>query len=904
MITIAIEAFCLVVTLVAIWAYIFYGIHSKIHRLLPLIMGLVALFQIYELTRLILGHDTLFWFLEDLLFLQMSYLLVFYFIDYLDTKLSTITHIVMLVCLLISDGLVYVLPYDTFWYYAVIVVFTTICILLIIGLIVSAYKKRSYSPSESRTNTLLGAMVLLPIAVICIDNIRWVNHGLELILSIEISIVGISVMIGKGLIGDTRYILNDSVFTESDVPMMLFDQDFYFMAANDEAKQIFSEYHLERPTLKEYLPDRTALSEMIMKAENGEEVKLGEKYYHWEISEVINNNKVRGHIAQLIDITDQKNEIKQMELQKIAAEEQSVMKARFLAVSSHELRSPLHAIIGISQILSDKKEISYQDRRMAAHINSSGNSLLKIVNSILDFSKLESGSFELSNRTYDLLPLLTELAQISLVNLGKKQVLFSIEVVSTYPAYLIGDELRIREMLQNVLSNAIKFTTEGEIRCRIEFREVENGTIMTCVVKDTGAGMSEEIIGKVFDDYSSFAAESVLEGTGLGLSVVSQFAKLMGGDAWAESDGETGSTVGFTIFQGIANESETRPPICIDQFSINDFKKLGTVDVVPTFCYPDARVLVVDDMEINRQIIKELTAPWLFKIDEASDGTEGVEMAKKTDYDLIILDLLMPTMSGDEAAKEIREFSDVPLILMSANLFDDTKDDYLTKGFDAILAKPLEMMEVKTTLERLLPEEKAVRPDEVSKDQMTPDTFNSLESKLKTLQTFAKELSDTALNIEKLYMMDINLFQTRVHGIKGAARQLGYTYVATRSEIMEMAAKAGHTGFIEEHISNYANELQAAVDEIEPELMLLEREIKADDTSQFIKPVGSVVRVNDLFEDLLDGFEKFSMDKIEEAVKELQSLSLSEKDQALLDKAIEAMDDFEYEEGAEIIKSR
>lgn len=902
--TIAIEAICIGITLVAIWAYIYFGIHSKVHRLLPLIMGLVALFQIYEITRLILGYDNLFWFLEDMLFLQMSYLLVFYFIDYLDTKLSIITHVIMLILLLTSDVLIFVFPYESFQYYAVIVAFSTVCILLIIGLIATSLKMRSYSPTETRTNALLGAMLLLPIVVICVDNIRWVNHGLELILSIEISIIGVSAMIWRGLIGDTRFILNDSVFTESDVPMMLFDQDYYFMAANDKAKKVFSQYDLERPTLKKTLPDRMALSEMVYRANDGEEVKLGDQYYRWQISKVINNGQSRGFIVQLIDITDEKNEIKQIELQKIAAEEQSVMKARFLAVSSHELRSPLHAIIGISQILSDKKELSYQERRMAAHINSSGNSLLKIVNSILDFSKLESGTFELSNRTYDLLPLLTELAQISLVNLGKKPVLFSIEVVSTYPAYLIGDELRIREMFQNVLSNAIKFTNEGEIRCRIEFQDVENGTIMTCIVKDTGSGMSENVIGKIFDDYSSFAAESVVEGTGLGLSVVSQFAKLMGGDAWAESDGVSGSTVGFTIFQGVSDDTESRPPICIDQFSINDYKKLGTVDVVPTFCYPDARVLVVDDMEINRQIIKELMAPWLFTMDEACDGTEGVEMAKKGDYDIIILDLLMPTMNGDETAKEIREFSNVPLILMSANLFDDTKDDYLDKGFNAILPKPLEMMEVKTTLERLLPKEKAVRPDEVSKDMATPDVFNSLESKLKTLQTFSKELSDTALNIEKIFMMDINLFQTRVHGIKGAAKQLGYSFIAIRSEIMEMAAKAGHIGFIENFISDYANELQAAVDEIEPELSLLERELKADDTSQFIKPVGSKVRVNDLFEDLLDGFEKFSMDKVEEAIKELQALSLTEEDQAILEKAIEAMDDFEYEEGVKILQSR
>ena len=898
---IAVETFFLILTMIVIWTYIMSGTYYRVHRLLPVIMVLIAAFQFSELSRLVFGYDDVFRRLNDIVLIQACYYVVCYFEDYLEIKIPRPLHYIAFLLMLVTDAMVFTQEIGHPLYRISVPVFFLVCVVLVVYLQARATFVQSYSRRESKINVLIGIALGVPGIVVLYDCIFGESNGFQLVISLEISLLIIWYLVVSGQIIDTRAVLNDNVFESSDIPTMLFDTDFYLITANDVAKKIL----IEKGFLSENMRkgEYRKLAAAIRVKKDGQEEIIGNDTYRWQITNVEHKGRIGGYITQLLDVSAQKEETRQMEILKDAAEEQNVMKAQFLAMQSHELRSPLQAIIGISQILSAKKEISPQDRRLAQHINSSGNTLLRIVNSILDFSKLEAGHFELSSRPYDFMAVLMELAQMSLVNLDKKPILFSIEVQSMYPSFLVGDEMCVKEMIQNILSNAIKFTSEGEIRCYIEFSEVPDGVVMTCTVKDTGTGMTPEQQEHIFDDYASYASQTAKEGTGLGLSIVSRMAKMMQGGAWAESDGVSGSTIGFAILQGVADNSEKKPPTSIDQFSFKGSKLTSANRVHPSYCYPDANVLFVDDMAINRHILKELTEPWKFNVDEADDGTTAVEAVKNNPYDLIILDLRMEKMNGDEAARIIRGMCDTPLILMSANLFDNTRDEYLTRGFDAVLSKPLEMPEIKSVLETFLPEDKRVAAEDVTEDA-DRDSFKQIETKRKTLQTFRGEIYEAGLDIQKTYMMDMNLFQTRVHGIKGAARQLGYTYVADKSEVMEMAAKAGHTAYIERYINEYADDLFATVDELDSELQHVEMEISRNPERNKVKISASREEIDKLFAEMKEGFEQYNYDKIEDSANKLDALALDDSERAFLNEAVKAMEDFDYEMGVKLFGDR
>ncbi|MBR5337108.1 MAG: response regulator [Lachnospiraceae bacterium] len=898
---IAVETFFLILTMIVVWTYILSGTYYRVHRLLPLIMGLIVAFQFCELARLIFGFNFVFRRLNDLILIQACYFVACYFEDYLEVKIPRPVHFICFILMLSTDAVVFSQSVDHPLYRIFMLVFFLVCVVLVVSLQVRATFVQSYSRREGKINALIGIALGVPGIVVLYDTVFGEPNGFQLVICLEVSLFIIWYLVVSGQIIDTRSVLNESVFDSSEIPTMLFDTDFYLITANDVAKKMLVEkgFLSENMRKKEYRKLAAAVRVKI----DGQEEVIGEGTYRWQITNVEYKGRISGYITQLLDVSAQKEETRQMEMLKDAAEEQSVLKAKFLAMQSHELRSPLQAIIGISQILSAKKEISPQDRRLAQHINSSGNTLLRIVNSILDFSKLEAGHFELTSRPYDFMAVLMELAQMSLVNLDKKPVLFSIEVQSMYPSVVVGDEMCVKEMIQNILSNAIKFTSEGEIRCYIEFSEVPDGVVMTCKVKDTGTGMTPEQQEHIFDDYASYASQTAKEGTGLGLSLVSRMAKMMHGGAWAESDGVTGSTIGFAILQGVADNAERKPPTSIDQFSFKGNKLNSANRVHPSYCYPDANVLIVDDMQINRHILKELTEPWKFKVDEADDGTTAVEAVKNNHYDLIVLDLRMEKMNGDEAARIIRGMCDTPLILMSANLFDNTRDEYLTKGFDAILSKPLEMPEIKGVLESFLPEEKRIAAEDVT-EAAERDSFRQIETKKKTLQTFRGEIYEAGLDIQKTYMLDINLFQTRVHGIKGAARQLGYVYVADKSEIMEMAAKAGHTSYIERYINEYADDLFATVDELDSEIQLVDMEINRNPGKSTAKISASREEIDKLFSEMKEGFELYNYDKIEECANKLDALALDDSERAFLDEAVKALEDFDYELGVKLFVDR
>lgn len=677
----------------------------------------------------------------------------------------------------------------------------------------------------------------------------------------------------------------------ADIAVISFDTDYYYLGANMAAKHLFFEEigTSEKKKIRaSYVDD---IKKMVRAMDHPRIVEYRGHFYKCQINEVYYQKQLKGYNLSVIDITEQKNETRMMASLREAADDKTALKSRFLATMSHDLRSPLHAIIGISDILAAKREISSQNRTMLLHIKSAGETLLTQVDAILDYSKLESGKFTLARHTYNLDSVLEELAHMSVINLQSKPIQFTLQVQDEHPRQLIGDEMRVREIIQNLLANAAKYTKQGEIECVVTFQTMPKAgrVFITCSVKDTGAGMSKKQLEQIFDEYVSFSDERMARGTGLGLCIVKQLAERMSGSVSATSDGVSGSTVTASFYQEYAG-SDMCPAFVLDSDTILRQTTEFHCNVRPVFIYPKAKVLLADDMRINQEIFRELVLPWKFEVEFAEDGKKAVEMARTGNYQLIFLDQMMPEMMGDEAAVEIRKFSDTPLIMMTANLSDGLRGEYLQKGFTDFLPKPIEILALQKVIEQHMPH--AYRYDPYLEDgiESFPDKKSRENATRRTLETFISEVTPLIEELPVYATENLELFRTRVHGVKGASRQIGEISLSECAEIMEMAAKTQNIRFIEEHMPDLLKELEEGIREVREELAN-------------IPPVreqrkATVADKEELFKRLKAGFEHYELDEIEECIAQLENASLTTAELELFEQAKAACDEMDYEAGS------
>jgi CheY-like chemotaxis protein len=563
---------------------------------------------------------------------------------------------------------------------------------------------------------------------------------------------------------------------------------------------------------------------------------------------------------------------------------------------SHDLRSPVHAMIGISDILLGQKTLSAKNRGMLEQMKNEGATLLEQVDSILLYSKLESGRVELQRNRYDIKKILENLAYMSAINLREKPIELTVSIETEYPAELAGDERGIHHIIQNLVSNAEKYTEEGEICCQIfcEPEREQHRVRVTCKVRDTGCGMTEAQLGQAFDEYVTFADGIMKTGMGLGLCIVRQLAEMMEGTVKAESDGETGSTLTASFYQEYDSE-EFCPPVTITKQNVLGQEVFFHKQVTPNYVYPDAWVLMADDMQVNQEVFKGLAEPWQFHIDFVANGKQAIESVKKKKYQLIFLDLIMPEISGIEVAEEIQSQCDTPLIAMTADLSNETRKACVEKGFWDFLEKPVVLSALQKMIEENMPEEFR-KPVKQSTQQIGLNQCNQdKELYRRTLETFVREMRPLSEELAGYAKDNMDLFRSKVHGIKGVSRQIGRFALSDFAEVMEMAAKTEHTQFLERHLEEFIQELQDILAEVERELEYMpqqEQTVQEEDIAE--KTTES------LWQQLKDGFDSYAITQIEENLERLSQRQLTEKERKLYRQAKEACDELEYEKGSEL----
>ncbi|MBO4900661.1 MAG: response regulator [Lachnospiraceae bacterium] len=587
----------------------------------------------------------------------------------------------------------------------------------------------------------------------------------------------------------------------------------------------------------------------------GETLKIGDRIYTPEENDLQYKGESYGKLYALVDDTDHFRYMEELQEQRDIADSANEAKSRFLANMSHEIRTPINAVLGMDEMIlreSNEKEI----RAYASDIMSAGRTLLSLINDILDLSKVEEGKMEIIPVQYDLSSLINDLVNMIRDRAANKGLKFNLNVDEHIPHLLLGDEIRIRQCAMNLLTNAVKYTEAGEVTLTLSYKKIADDHILLGFnVKDTGIGMKEEDMENLFSPYKRIEEKRnrTIEGTGLGMSITRQLLDLMGSSLDVHSEYGKGSEFSFEIDQEVLKWEE------IGDYS-SRFSEMAerTYEYHELFHAPDARILVVDDTEMNLTVIRSLLKKTGIRIDTADSGQAALDLAAENAYDLIFIDHMMPDMDGIETLQHIRESgkcTEVPAIALTANAVSGAREMYLEAGFTDYLSKPVDGEKLEKLLYEKIPKEKILTgdADAAYAEQMTgagasdasgdgngsgagsnvaggmsgsngaggmsgsngdsiawlndiPEidaqeglkNCGSEEGYISVLSVFHQTAGPKADEIETLFRdNDIENYTIKVHALKSSARIIGAASLSEFAKDLEDAGKRNDTEYIE-----------------------------------------------------------------------------------------------------------
>ncbi len=504
----------------------------------------------------------------------------------------------------------------------------------------------------------------------------------------------------------------------------------------------------------------------------------------------------------------------ELEIAKTEAEKANRAKSQFLARMSHEIRTPINAVVGMNEmILRESNEENI--RKYAADVKDSSVVLLNIIDEILDSSKIESGKMELVLGKYEIGSLLNDIYNMTVVKAKEKGLVLKFDIDPNIPSAYFGDDKRIRQILLNLLSNAVKYTEKGNVTLSLTSRREAEHVILCYCVKDTGIGIKEEDIDKLYDAFERFdvSRNRNVEGTGLGMNIAQQLLKLMGSELRIQSEYEKGTEFSFELLQEIVNDAplgDFRGKLIAAQNS--DVDRHG-------FTAPDVRVLVVDDNKINLKVFRSLLKETQMYIAEAESGQGCLDLLEKESFDIVFLDHMMPGLDGIETFRIMREkklCENVPVIMLTANAIVGDREKYMAEGFDDFLTKPIIPEKLEQMILHHLPkdkvsemsegmtvngEEKKVDPDKVMcllKQKLPELDQKTALSCCGGAPEFYLELLTDFVNIPikeelAIFLQNDNYksYHVRIHGFKNSAYLVGAMRLGDLALEMEKMSAEG-----------------------------------------------------------------------------------------------------------------
>ncbi len=805
----------------------------------------------------------------------------------------------------------------------------------------------------------------------------------------------------------------DWVIEHAEYIFVLADDMYGYLDANSYAKQFF-------PELEGLEKNQTLPESVRMYFQAGEScIGIGDRHFTKKVAPLIQNDKVAGYSLLLLDVSYQFNMMAQLEVEKEKAEHANQAKSAFMSNMSHEIRTPMNAIVGMTDILL-REELPAQTKEYLNNIKSSGNALLTIINDILDFSKIEAGKMEIIEEDYEPMSTFNDLSMIFLNRIGDKNVELLYDIDPKLPRKLYGDSQRIRQVIINLMNNAIKFTETGYVKLTVKTEQINEEELnISYYIEDSGQGIKEEDVDKLFGSFQQVDTKKnrYKEGTGLGLSISKQLIELMGGSIGVTSEYGKGSIFYFSLPQKISSkqlaanvkpdkvkelkvcavfrnpliqeqyegllEAYNVPAISVDamvndanveigMFFTDDVNMLGAEVVqylekgktkvyvlqnpmqqdysgmpvtlinkplyslnfcqvmngesltvqseqeIMSFAAPEARILIVDDHEMNLKVAKGLLAPLKMQIDTAGNGKEAVEMVMQNHYEMVFMDHMMPVMDGVEATQAIRSlegdyYKELPIIALSANATVEAREMFRENGFFDFVPKPIKVKEITACIRKWLPIGTICYDQVLSSKQKKETEFSfhdigggmymapgltsekpqeealvieglnveegiansgSKELFISLLGDFYKLIDKKATKVEKL-LADGMLrdFTIEVHALKSTARMVG------AMELSEMFYELEQLGNAEE---------QKILENKTPAVLSLYRSYKP-----ILEPYGKLgeqekeqVHVRTIIhalEQLREAMDSFDLDAADEAMNKLEGYAFPEDCQSMVE---------------------
>lgn len=701
--------------------------------------------------------------------------------------------------------------------YYVYMAFLLAEIMTTIGIIISSYCSQRSMPNKGKIHFLMIAAMLSPMLLLSLRILKILKGDDPTPLGILLSCIFMSIAVVKyGLFDPVKNAKNYIIDNLKEV-VIVTDADHRFLFLNSMADKIITSINKEQG----YSTD-----DKIYAFIQGSQDFFDWKDRHYQVEETVlkDNELIQGYMMTIVDVTkiiEQNHLMKRLVLQ---TEDANRAKTNFVSNMSHEIRTPMNSIVGITEILLRSRH-SPKEQEYLLNIQSSGRVLLTIINDVLDCSKMEAGKMQLFDEPYDTCSLFHDL-RISMENrIGHSGLELIYDIDQDIPCKLKGDMGRIRQVIINLVNNAIKYTEKGSVRFSVHVRQKNTDKVMLYYeVADTGIGIRKEDQKILFDAFQRVEMDRnrYVEGTGLGLTISQNLVNMMGGVIEVESEYGKGSRFFFTIEQTIID------PTPVSAVNYNGQKDNVTEkEAECLFIAPEAHILLVDDNELNLVVAKELLKPLRMQIDTAENGLQAVKMVRGSQYDLVLMDHMMPVMDGIEAAKAIRalpedKYQKLPIIALTANAMVDARKEFLNAGMNGFVAKPIDFARICNQLKLWLPkdlvrdvpkeEAKKLLADDLSDREIQPEDpqmgfsfeegvkhCGSKAALMKTIRIFYRTIDSKADKIEQCLKEGlISDYVVEVHALKSSALLIGAVPLSEAAKELEGYGKQGKTELLEE----------------------------------------------------------------------------------------------------------